>query len=88
MLLAGDEHGRTQHGNNNAYCQDNEISWVDWELAAQEPNQALTRFVSILTRMRRDLPVLRRNRFLTGNVDESTGITDVRWLTPAGVDMN
>ena len=87
MLLAGDEHGRTQLGNNNAYCQDNEISWVDWELAAQEPNKALTRFVSILTRMRRDLPVLRRNRFLTGNVDEDTGITDVRWLTPDGNDM-
>ena len=87
MLLAGDEHGRTQQGNNNAYCQDNEISWVDWELAAQEPNKALTRFVSILTRMRRDLPVLRRNRFLTGNVDDDTGITDVRWLTPDGSEM-
>ena len=87
MLLAGDEHGRTQQGNNNAYCQDNEISWVDWELAAQEPNQELTRFVGILARMRRELPVLRRNRFLTGNVDEETGITDVRWLAPDGTDL-
>ncbi len=87
MLLAGDEHGRTQHGNNNAYCQDNEISWVDWELASMEQNRELTRFVSILTRMRQDLPVLRRNRFLTGDGDEETGITDVRWLTPDGTDL-
>ena len=87
MILAGDEHGRTQHGNNNAYCQDNEISWLDWELAAKQPNRNLTRFVSILTRMRRDLPVLRRNRFLTGDGDEETGITDVRWLSPAGIDL-
>ncbi|MGE0798914.1 MAG: glycogen debranching protein GlgX, partial [Lautropia sp.] len=47
MLLAGDEHGRTQHGNNTAYCQDNEISWVDWKRAAEPANRALTRFVSI-----------------------------------------
>jgi isoamylase len=60
---------------------------VDWELAAQEPNKALTRFVSILTRMRQDLPVLRRNRFLTGDGDEETGITDVRWLSPTGTDL-
>ena len=87
MLLAGDEHGRTQRGNNNAYCQDNEISWLDWTLAAQPANRDLTRFVSILTRMRRELPVLRRNRFLTGDIDEATGITDVRWLSPDGVDL-
>ncbi|MEO6268990.1 MAG: glycogen debranching protein GlgX [Lautropia sp.] len=87
MILAGDEHGRTQHGNNNAYCQDNAISWLDWELAAKQPNRNLTRFVSVLTRMRRDLPVLRRNRFLTGDGDEETGITDVRWLSPAGIDL-
>jgi glycogen operon protein len=60
---------------------------VDWELAAMAPNRALTRFVSILTRMRQDLPVLRRNRFLTGDGDEETGITDVRWLTPEGTDL-
>jgi isoamylase len=47
----------------------------------------MTRFVSILTRMRQDLPVLRRNRFLTGDSDEETGITDVRWLSPAGIDL-
>jgi glycogen operon protein len=87
MLLAGDEMGRTQQGNNNAYCQDNEISWIDWELAAQKPNRDLTRFVGILATMRHTLPVLRRNRFLTGDRDEETGITDVRWLSPDGVDL-
>jgi glycogen operon protein len=87
MLLAGDEHGRTQQGNNNAYCQDNEISWLDWERAAEKPNRELRRFVAILTRMRHTLPVLRRNRFLTGDSDEETGITDVRWLSPTGEDL-
>ncbi len=87
MLLAGDEMGRTQQGNNNAYCQDNEISWVDWELAAKKPNRDLTRFVGVLTAMRHALPVLRRNRFLTGDGDEATGITDVRWLSPDATDL-
>src|SRR5690606_11730985 len=87
MLLAGDEMGRTQQGNNNAYCQDNEISWVDWELAAQKPNRDLTRFVGVLTAMRHALPVLRRNRSLTGDRDEATGITDVRRLSPDATDL-
>ena len=87
MLLAGDEHGRTQQGNNNAYCQDNEISWLDWERAAEKPNRDLARFVGILTRMRHALPVFRRNRFLTGDSDDETGITDVRWLSPTGEDL-
>ncbi|HXI14234.1 MAG TPA: isoamylase [Thermoanaerobaculia bacterium] len=69
MLLAGDEIGRTQHGNNNAYCQDNEISWVDWRLA--EFNGDLFEFTRRLIAFRRDHPVLRQNRFLTPN--------DVTW---------
>ena len=64
MLLAGDEFGRTQHGNNNAYCQDNEISWVDWDIGTK--GQALIRFVQKLTQLRHEYPILRRNRFLTG----------------------
>ena len=69
MLLAGDEIGRTQHGNNNAYCQDNEISWVDWRLAGF--NDDLFEFTRRLIAFRRDHPVLRQNRFLTPN--------DVTW---------
>ncbi|MEP7246988.1 MAG: glycogen debranching protein GlgX [Gammaproteobacteria bacterium] len=87
MLLAGDEFGRTQQGNNNAYCQDNEISWVDWEAARSDKGAALTEFVRMLTRLRATLPVLRRNRFPTGAYDAELEVTDVRWLTPAGVDM-
>ncbi len=70
MVLAGDEFGRTQKGNNNAYCQDNEISWVDWE-GIDDDGRALTEFVqqaddACATR----LPVLRRSRFLTGEYNE------------------
>ena len=71
MVLAGDEFGRTQQGNNNAYCQDNEISWVDWDHG--ERGQALTRFVEKLTRLRRQYPVLRHSRFLTARGTRSSG---------------
>ena len=64
MLLAGDEMGRTQAGNNNAYCQDNEISWVDWSQAAEE--QELTDFTRALSALRREHPVFRRRRFFRG----------------------
>ncbi|MEO8278854.1 MAG: glycogen debranching protein GlgX [Ideonella sp.] len=87
MLLAGDEFGRSQHGNNNAYCQDGEISWVDWE-AIDEHGLGLNRFSRRLLSLRRSLPVLRRNRFLTGNDSESLGYKDVTWLSPAGVEMS
>ena len=85
MLTAGDEFGRTQQGNNNAYCQDNEISWVDWSLA--EKNQALTRFVQEVLSVRNRYPVLRRNRFLTGVYNEELGVKDVTWLQSSGVEM-
>ncbi|MFW5634770.1 MAG: glycogen debranching protein, partial [Erythrobacter sp.] len=67
MLLGGDEFARTQRGNNNAYCQDNEISWVDWEQARSEEGEALTRFVARLAELRRRHPVLRSAVFLHGN---------------------
>ena len=86
MLLAGDEFGRTQHGNNNAYCQDNEISWVDWQ-GIDEAGESLNRFTKKLLDLRKRLPVLRRNRFLTGAFNEALGVKDVSWLTPAATEM-
>ena len=86
MILAGDEFGRTQKGNNNAYCQDNEISWVDWE-GIDDDGRALTEFVRNLTTLRHRLPVLRRSRFLTGEYNEALDVTDARWLAPDGADL-
>jgi isoamylase len=85
MLTAGDEFARTQHGNNNAYCQDNEISWVDWSLA--ELNIAQVRFVQSLTALRRRYPILRRNRFLSTAVNEAIGVKEVTWVNATGAEM-
>src|SRR5579864_9146208 len=81
MLLAGDETGRTQAGNNNAYCQDSQVSWLDWGLATAE--QDLLQFTETLAGLRRDHAVFRRRRFFRGQVpgDEKG---DIVWLTPAG----
>jgi isoamylase len=85
MLLAGDEFRRTQQGNNNAYCQDNQISWVDWELA--KTNGPLIQFVQKLTGLRHKYPVLRRSRFLTGEYIEELGVKDVTWINANGSEM-
>ena len=86
MLLAGDELARSQNGNNNAYCQDNETSWLDW--AEGDPSRRhLLRFTRRLIALRHALPMLRRGRFLTGRKDEELGIKDVAWLTPNGQEM-
>jgi isoamylase len=85
MILAGDEFGRTQLGNNNAYCQDNEISWVDW--AHSDRAQAQTVFAQRLAVMRNRYPVLRRSRFLTATWNEDLGVKDSTWLTPGGEEM-
>ena len=85
MLLAGDEFGHTQHGNNNAYCQDDEISWLDWNAA--ESGQALADFVRHLTSLRRKYPLLRRNRFLTGAVNERIGVKEITWIHASGAEM-
>jgi glycogen operon protein len=85
MLVAGDEFGRTQGGNNNAYCQDNEISWVNWN--HDEAGEALIRFVSKLNRIRRQFPILRRERFLTGAYNEELQIKELTWITPDGTEM-
>jgi glycogen operon protein len=86
MIVAGDEFGRTQQGNNNAYCQDNEISWIDWA-GIDDDGRALTEFVVKLTTLRHTLPVLRRNRFLTGQFDERQQLCEVRWMSPAGTEL-
>jgi isoamylase len=85
MVLAGDEFGQTQQGNNNAYCQDNEISWLDWDL--HEKGQVLIRFVRTLTGLRHRYPILRRARFLTGEYNEELGVKDVTWINANGSEM-
>jgi glycogen operon protein len=83
MILGGDEMGRTQRGNNNAYCQDNEISWVDWRaLLAPEDNLAkiLCRFTQRLVKLRRQHPSLRSDKFLHGSAQVLPGIIDVAWF--------
>jgi glycogen operon protein len=79
MLSHGDEIGRTQQGNNNAYCQDDEIAWVHWEDSGD------MEFVRLLSRLRHDHPVFRRRRFFTGTGRGAAA--DIAWLTPAGESM-
>jgi len=86
MLLAGDERGRTQRGNNNAYCQDNEISWVDWTL--DDRRRTLVDFTRRLIRLRHGHPVLQRTRFLVGDYVWDSTAKDVAWLRPDGEEMN
>jgi glycogen operon protein len=85
MLLAGDEFGRTQNGNNNAYCQDNDISWLNWEIG--DKGKILIEFTKKLCALRRQYPVLRRNLFLTGQLDEELGIKDLTWINASGSEM-
>ncbi|MCB1739330.1 MAG: glycogen debranching protein GlgX [Gammaproteobacteria bacterium] len=83
MLLAGDEMGRTQLGNNNAYCQDNEIAWLDW--SARDGVADLSEFIGTLARIRRESPVLRRDRFVHGAFScAQTGFADIAWYGPDG----
>ena len=88
MLLAGDELGRSQGGNNNAYCQDNEISWLDWDLSPGQ--QEFLGFVASAVRLRRQHPVFRRRSFLSGRppAGHADGPGDVVWLTPAGEEID
>jgi glycogen operon protein len=87
MLLHGDELGRTQGGNNNAYCQDNEITWVDWDHADDE----LIDFTTQVSRLRREHPVFRRRRFFDGRPvrrGSSGGLPDIGWFAPDGKEMS
>jgi glycogen operon protein len=86
MLLAGDERGRTQLGNNNAYCQDNEISWLDW---SETPERArLTEFVRLLIGLRRSHRSLRRRDFFQGRPLHGREVKDIAWLKPDGAEMS
>ena len=83
MLLGGDELGRTQAGNNNAYCQDNEISWFDWDAM----DGALMAFTSRLISFRRDHPIFHRRRWFHGRALHGKDVLDVAWLRPDGTEM-
>ncbi|WP_119300752.1 glycogen debranching protein GlgX [Dongia deserti] len=85
MLLAGDEFGRSQQGNNNGYCQDNEISWVNWD--HDDRAQRLTRFCQRLLAIRHRYVVLRRSRYLTGEWNDEMDIKDSAWLDPTGKEI-
>jgi len=86
LLLAGDEFGRTQRGNNNAYCQDNEISWIDWN--ARGPHDlALADFVKTLLRLRSQHPAFRRDAFFRGEAVDASGRKDIAWMKPDGLEM-
>ncbi len=85
MLLHGDELGRSQGGNNNVYCQDNEIAWMDWDL--EDWQQDLLAFTQRVVALRRDHPVFRRRRFFAGATAEDA-VADIVWFTPDGKNMN
>jgi len=85
MLLAGDEMGRTQRGNNNAYCQDNEINWINWELNSSE--KELLQFVRMAIQIRKQHPAFRRRYFFQGRDIKGAGVKDITWLTSSGDEM-
>lgn len=85
MLVAGDEFGRTQGGNNNAYCQDNEISWLDWDIP--EWGMAQVGLVQRLAKLRHTYPILRRGRFFTGQQVVGAEVKDVTWVNASGAEM-
>ncbi len=86
MLVMGDEMGRSQHGNNNAYCQDNPISWLNWEIAP--PDEELLAFVRRLISLRHQHPVLQRRHFFQGRSIKGAHVKDIVWLTPEGTEMS
>ena len=86
MLVYGDEIGRTQCGNNNAYCQDNEISWVDWDLSQADRN--MLAFVRRMIRLRKEHPAFRRRHFFQGHKVQGADVKDVTWLDPKGREMS
>ncbi|MFC0845478.1 glycogen debranching protein GlgX [Streptomyces noboritoensis] len=89
MLSHGDEFARTQHGNNNAYCQDSELSWVKWPEPGGDPEGTLLAFTRTMVWLRRDHPVFRRRRFFHGRPVEGTHdeLSDIAWFTPEGEEM-
>ena len=87
MLRMGDELGHTQRGNNNPYCQDNELTWLDWDLDAHDGN-ALLEFVRGLVHMRRTHPVFRQRRFFVGRPVRDGALKDLAWFPPDGDEMS
>jgi isoamylase len=86
MIAHGDEIGRTQHGNNNVYCQDSELSWMDWSLVDKNSDQL--EFTRKVTALRKSHPVFRRRRFFDGEpIRSGDEVRDIAWLTPAGKEM-
>jgi isoamylase len=85
MLVAGDEMGRSQRGNNNAYCQDNEISWIDWELDAG--GRSLAQFLGRIIELRNRHPLFRRRTFFRGRTVRDPEVKDIVWLNPSGAEM-
>src|SRR5258706_6805021 len=85
MLTAGDELGRSQSGNNNAYCQDNETSWIDWNLASED--DIFLSFVRRVVLLRRNHPDLRRSTFYRGVEEGPRRLKDIAWLRPDGHEM-
>ncbi|MGN6634545.1 MAG: glycogen debranching protein GlgX, partial [Oryzihumus sp.] len=88
MIAHGDEVGRTQHGNNNAYCQDSELAWIDWDLDAERTD--LLAFTSRLVQLRKDHPVFRRRRFFAGDAAHGgrSELGDIEWFAPQGTEMD
>jgi glycogen operon protein len=88
MISHGDELGRTQLGNNNGYCQDNELTWIDWDL--DEDQKALLEFTQAAVRLRRDNPVFQRRRFFAGSPDHGceSDLRDIAWFMPNGEHMD
>ena len=87
MLVAGDEMGRTQRGSNNAYCQDNEVSWLDWSLLESPGPRGLLELTTRLLCLRGTHPVLRRRAFFSGRAHAADGLRDLAWFTPHGTEM-
>ncbi|OKI98293.1 glycogen debranching protein [Streptomyces sp. CB02058] len=87
MLVAGDEMGRTQGGNNNAYCQDNEVSWLDWSLLEDPGWRELTELTARVLALRHRHPVLRRRAFFAGTPQAPDGLRDLAWFTSQGAEM-
>ncbi|MFI5323602.1 MAG: glycogen debranching protein GlgX [Thermodesulfobacteriota bacterium] len=85
MLLAGDEIGRTQKGNNNAYCQDNEISWIDWNL--DKPKTELLEFTRSMIDFRKNHPILNQGKFFQGKIVKENGFKDITWFRADGIEM-
>jgi glycogen operon protein len=86
MIYSGDEMGYTQHGNNNTYCQDNELTWLNWELT--EDQRQLLEFTKHLTSVWHAQPVLHRRKFFQGRAIRGTDVKDISWFEPGGEEMS